>query len=154
MTTGTPEAQLEAYLYKNIPLSRAMGLSAVCATPERIVLSTPLEPNINHKSTAFGGSLQAVATLACWSLLYVNLQDLARPSEIVITNSNIDYIKPVTGRFDAVANLPEPTRWNHFRKMFDRRGRGRIRLAAHILQDGDMAVDYTGSFAALPTSKE
>lgn len=151
MATDEHAQALETYLYKHIPISQAMGLTAISASPQRVCLSAPLEPNINHKSTVFGGSLQAVSTLACWSLLYLNLKDMARPAEIVITSSTIDYIKPVTGRFEAEASLPDATRWAQFIKIFERRGRARVRLSAHILQDADIAVDYSGSFAALHT---
>ncbi len=150
MATDDHAEALELYLYKHIPLSKAMGLTAISASPHRVCLSAPLEPNINHKSTVFGGSLQAVATLACWSLLHLNLKDMGHPAEIVITSSTIDYITPVTGRFEAEACLPDDSRWAQFTKTFDRHGRARVRLSAHIRQGADIAVDYSGSFAALP----
>ncbi len=147
----SPEA-LEAYLYRNIPISKAMGVRVSAANAGQISLSAPLDANINHKRTAFGGSLQAVATLACWTLLHVNLREDADPSEIVITSSNIDYIRPVTADFTATATLPEGARWQQFLKTFDRRGRARIQMTAHIMQDDDVAIDYTGTFAALKTA--
>ncbi len=146
----SPEA-LEDYLYRNIPISKAMGVRVSHASVDQISLTAPLDANINHKRTAFGGSLQAVATLACWTLLHVNLREDADPSEIVITSSNIDYIRPVTADFTATATLPEGDQWQQFLKTFDRRGRARIQMAAHIMQDDDVAIDYTGTFAALKT---
>lgn len=150
MAADEHEQALEVYLYKHIPISKAMGLTAISASTQRVCLSAPLEPNINHKSTVFGGSLQAVATLACWSLLHLNLKGMSQPAEIVITSSTIDYIKPVTGRFEAEASLPDATRWAQFTKTFARHGRARVRLSAYIRQGADIAVDYSGSFAALP----
>ncbi|MET0363375.1 MAG: YiiD C-terminal domain-containing protein, partial [Sphingobium sp.] len=47
---------LQAYLHRQIPLSAAMQVSVQSAALESVTLSAPLEPNINHKSTAFGGS--------------------------------------------------------------------------------------------------
>ncbi|WP_286830711.1 MULTISPECIES: YiiD C-terminal domain-containing protein [Kordiimonas] len=146
----SPEA-LEDYLYRNIPISEAMGVRVARASTDSISLTAPLQANINHKRTAFGGSLQAVATLACWTLLHVNLREDADPSEIVITNSNIDYIRPVTADFTATATLPDGARWQQFLKTFDRHGRARIQLTAHVMQDDDVAIDYTGTFAALKT---
>jgi len=146
----SPEA-LEDYLYRNIPISSAMGVRVTHASPDRISLTSPLAANINHKRTAFGGSLQAVATLACWTLLHVNLREDADPSEIVITASNIDYIRPVTRDFTATAVLPDSARWQQFLKTFGRHGRARIQMTAHIMQDDEVAIDYTGTFAALKT---
>lgn len=142
---------VQAYLYKNIPLSEAMGIKVLKATKKEVILSAPLANNINHKKTAFGGSLQAVATLSCWSLMHLNLCDAAHPGEIVITASNIDYIRPVTGDFSARAKRPDKKRWAHFLKTFDRHGKARVQLTAHIMQNDELAIDYTGSFAALRT---
>ena len=140
---------VEDYLHKHIPISAAMGVRARAATKERVVLYAPLDLNINHKSTAFGGSLQAVATLSCWTLLHLNLRHAARAGEIVISSSNINYIRPVTKDFEAEAALPEGSRWPLFLKTFERHGKARIQLTASIVEDDELAIDYTGSFAAL-----
>lgn len=140
---------VEDYLHKHIPISGAMGVTAAFASKGRVVLRAPLLANINHKSTAFGGSLQALATLSCWTLLHLNLRHEAKAGEIVITSSNINYIRPVTKDFEAEASLPEGSRWPVFLKTFERHGRARIQLTASIVEDDELAVDYTGSFAAL-----
>lgn len=139
----------EQYLHSHIPISAAMGVKAIVAERDRVVLRAPLAANINHKSTAFGGSLQALATLSCWTLLHLNLRHTAKAGEIVITSSNINYIRPVTKDFEAEASLPEGNRWPVFLKTFDRRGKARIQLTASIMEDDELAIDYTGSFAAL-----
>ncbi|NVJ68858.1 MAG: YiiD C-terminal domain-containing protein [Alphaproteobacteria bacterium] len=142
-------AELEAYLYRNIPISKAMGVRVASACKKEMALHAPIAPNINHKRTVFGGSLQAVATLACWTLLHANLRDQTDPAEIVISSSNIDYIRPVTGNFEVRATLPDQKRWQNFLKTFNKHGRARIQLTAHILEEENLAIDYTGSFAAL-----
>ena len=50
----TPEVQ--TYLHDHIPLSAAMGAGVSQADTEIVRLSAPLEPNLNHRATAFGGS--------------------------------------------------------------------------------------------------
>lgn len=144
---------LENYLHTHIPISGPMGVTVTSASSDRVVLHAPLDANINHKSTAFGGSLQALATLSCWTLLHLNLRTSAKPGEIVITSSNISYIRPVTRDFEAVATLPDAARWQTFLKTFDRRGRARIQLSAHIFEDDELAIDYAGTFAALKNAE-
>lgn len=58
-----PQA-LEQYLHDHIPLSKAMQVSVLEASQERVILMAPLAPNINHTESVFGGSASAVATLA------------------------------------------------------------------------------------------
>jgi thioesterase domain-containing protein len=41
----------------------------------RLTLKAPFAPNINDKGTVFAGTLNAVATLAGWSLLWLILRE-------------------------------------------------------------------------------
>lgn len=139
---------LEAYMHQNIPLSLALGIQVNSASPQRIVLNAPFEQNINHKKTVFGGSLHAVATLACWSLVFINLKDLTA-FDIIITNSSVNYLLPVTSDFTVHCDIPEEATWNRFVRSLHLKGKGRIHLHAKIFQNGKLAVDYEGTFAAI-----
>jgi thioesterase domain-containing protein len=58
--------ELERYLHEHIPLSHAMRVGVVTVDAGTVVLRAPLEPNINHRETVFGGSASALAILAAW----------------------------------------------------------------------------------------
>ena len=138
---------LEDYIHQNIPISVSMGIKVETASPKEVTLSAPILNNVNHKKTVFGGSLHAVATLACWGLLHLNLKNL-NPIEIVITHSNVDYLTPVVSDFKVQGLFPEEAVWNRFIEMVRSKGKGRIQLEAKIYQQEKLAVDYKGTFAA------
>jgi thioesterase domain-containing protein len=137
--------KLEEYLHQHIPIASAMGVSVETATSDQIVLKAPLANNINHKKTVFGGSLHAVATLACWSLLHVNLED----AQIVIASSEIQYLHPVTRDFQAECRMADRKVWERYVKIFQKKGKARIKLSAMIYQEGKLCVDYSGVFVAI-----
>ena len=138
---------LESYLYQNIPLSKAMGIKIHHESADKVILFAPFANNINHKKTVFGGSLHAAATLACWCLLYLNVHD---PSlQIVITKSEIDYLAPVDSDFTVECLMPEKSIWERFMQMLQSKGKARILLAAKIMHNDKLAVDYQGVFAVL-----
>jgi thioesterase domain-containing protein len=60
-------AELQDHLHAHILLTRAMQVSVVSFAPRAVVLAAPLEPNINHRDTVFGGSASALAMLPAWS---------------------------------------------------------------------------------------
>ena len=70
---ATP-AQLQLYLHQHIPLSAAMQVRVLAATPDEVLLQAPLAPNINHRETVFGGSASALAILAAWSLVHTRMR--------------------------------------------------------------------------------
>ncbi len=88
--------ELQQYLHEHIPLSKAMGVEVLAATPESAKLSAPLAPNINHRDTVFGGSAAALASLSAWSLLHIRLRQEGIGSRIVIQKSALDYERPIT----------------------------------------------------------
>ncbi|MGV3614951.1 MAG: YiiD C-terminal domain-containing protein [Fimbriimonas sp.] len=140
----TPQ-ELEAYLYRHIPISAAMGVR-VLLTEGEVRLRAPLEPNVNHRGTGFGGSLAAVATLAAWSALRVRLGDSAR---LVVVRQTTEYLRPVEGEFEGFAQLPEGAALDAFLAAYGRRGRARIEVDATIVSAGATALTQRGTFAAL-----
>lgn len=57
------EKHLESYLYQHIPISKAIGIKALHASTDKVILATPFSNNINHKKTIFGGSLRCNISL-------------------------------------------------------------------------------------------
>jgi len=149
--------ELEQYLHRHIPLTQAMQLRVAAAGPDCVVLTAPLAPNINHRETAFGGSISALATLAAWSLVYVRMQRLGLPARVVIHRNTMEYRRPITGAFAARAALTDEQAWEHFAEMFRRRGKARIVVHAQVVQladdestaAGDEAGVFVGEFVAL-----
>ncbi|MBA3604353.1 MAG: YiiD C-terminal domain-containing protein [Parachlamydiaceae bacterium] len=145
---------MENYLLEHIPISSAMGIKVEQASAQKIILCAPLSNNINHKNTVFGGSLHAVATLACWSLLHVNLESLCEENfQIVIASSLVNYLAPVASDFKVECEMPKPGEWDRFVKILLKKGKARINLQATIFNDGQLCVEYKGVFAALKIRK-
>lgn len=145
--------KLDAYLLENIPISQSLGIALDTVSDDEIIIAAPFANNINHKMTVFGGSLHAVATLACWCLMYNQLHDLLGKIEIVISHSEVDYLLPVNTDFKAICTKPDPKTWDLFYKVFAKKGKARIKLNAKIYQGDQLAVDYQGTFVVLHTSK-
>ncbi|RMH62194.1 MAG: thioesterase [Calditrichaeota bacterium] len=143
--------EIEHYLYTHIPLSAAMRVRVEDATWEHIALTAPLEPNINHRQSAFGGSVSSLAMLTAWTLVYFRLRKLNRMARVVIHKNEMQFNKPITGPFIAETHaLDEPT-WELFDKTLQRHGIARIDVRVRIMFAGIEAARFTGSFVALST---
>lgn len=136
------------FLFKSVPIAKAMGITIDGITDDHVILRAPLSPNINHKHTAFGGSLHSVATLACWCYLHLQLKQ-REEAPIVIVSSQISYLRPVEGDFYAICKAPHHDEWEKFLKAFSKKGKGRLELKAEIIQNDQVCVAYSGVFAAI-----
>jgi thioesterase domain-containing protein len=140
---------VEQYLHEHIPLSKAMAVSVSSIEASGVVLSAPLQPNINHRSTVFGGSISAVSILAAWTFVHIRLQLLAIPCQIVIKSSNMDYMKPIEEDFQVHCLTPADRNWDRFITTVSKRGKGRLILEAEVFCRGLLSGKFQGEYVAL-----
>ncbi|MFN2300546.1 MAG: YiiD C-terminal domain-containing protein [Gammaproteobacteria bacterium] len=140
---------LHNYLRGAIPLVDSMQVVTRAAGPDEVVLSAPLAPNVNHQDTAFGGSIAALATLACWGWLWTHLRESGADARLVVARSEIDYLKPLTTELIARCGAPAAAELNAFDKRFAGRKRARIVLRASVEDtQGILCARYSGVFVA------
>jgi thioesterase domain-containing protein len=145
----TPEDALRHYLHQHIPLSAAMQVNVERRTNDNVVLTAPLQPNINHRDSVFGGSASALAILSAWSLVNTRLSTAAVSARLVIQRNKVEYTRPILGAFSASATLRQPERWDLFLKTLDRRGRARIVVDSMLSSEGHIAGTFEGEFVAM-----
>ena len=146
----TQQAQaLEHLLHHDIPLTRDMGVKVLSWQDHQLRLHLPLAPNINHKSTLFGGSLYCGAVLAGWGWLHLRLAEVGiTDGHIVIQDGQISYPLPVRDDAIAICDAPDATAWDRFITTYQRRGRARLTLPTRICAQGSdlEAVRFVGQF--------
>lgn len=141
-----PCIELQNVLHNEIPITRRIGIQVEQCDVDRIVLTAPLEPNINHKCTAFGGSLYSVAVLTGWSFVYSNMKLHDLSGHIVIQHSEVDYIAPVDGQIRAECVMQDQDELFRFIKTYKRKGRARIKLQVKVMFNEIEAMTLKGQY--------
>ena len=140
---------IQAYLYEQIPLSEAMEVRVVEVKENSVILTAPLQPNINHRLTVFGGSASALAILSAWTLINFGLKSEGIKTRLVIQKNTMSYDKPITNDFQAVSYLNEPETWTRFTKILQRKNKSRITVKSFLQCNGQQVGEFTGVFVAL-----
>ncbi|MBV8680107.1 MAG: YiiD C-terminal domain-containing protein [Aquitalea sp.] len=143
---------IEQYLYQAIPLAQAMAVRVREAEGERVVLEAPLEPNINHCATVFGGSAAAVATLAGWLLVYRYLQLAGLRGQVMVRRSQMDYQKAIHGAFTATTLPVADLAWQRMAAALAKGRMARLTLVVELECGGQAAGRLEGEFVVLPLS--
>ena len=146
--------ELQHYLHQHIPISAPMGITVVESTPAAIRLRAALAPNLNHRSTAFGGSVAAVGILSGWCLLRVNLGTFEPLPHIVIQRTRVEYLDPILTDFDALSLRPTDEKWDRFLRALTRRGKARLDIHTEIFAGAQRAGHLSGEFVALRAGAE
>jgi len=146
----TQEARaLEQVLHRDIPLTRELGVKVLSWQDHQLRLHLPLAPNVNHKSTLFGGSLYCGAVLAGWGWLYLRLAEAGiSDGHIVIQDGQISYPLPVRDDAVAICDAPCAREWERFLTTYKRHNRARLTLQTRICAQSseDQAVTFTGQY--------
>ncbi|MCB1100606.1 MAG: thioesterase domain-containing protein [Verrucomicrobiae bacterium] len=142
-------ASLQAYLHEHIPLTAAMQVAVVEAGWQRVIVSAPLAPNINHRDTVFGGSASTLAIVAAWSLLHVRLRHLGIVSRVVIQRNTMEYQRPIVGDFQSIATIENDGSWDKFMTILNRKSRSRISIKSELFCAGEVVGEFAGEFVAI-----
>ena len=123
-----------------------MGVRVVTHAADGFAIEAPVALNSNHLRTGFGGSINAVATLAAYGFLWVELRDPA--VHVVVAESSIRFLRPVRTMIHAVCARPLPEEWDAFQTRFAEKGKARITLRVNVAEEGEIAAEFEGVFLA------
>lgn len=138
--------EFEQFLYKQIPITKQMEIRVIEFSQNRIRISAKLEPNLNHKGTAFGGSINSLMTICGWALVYANIKEIDKDAHIVIQKSNINYLAPIDKDFTAECTLFDEEIKKEFFEMYDRHNKSRLKLKVTCSDKERLLAEYQGQY--------
>ena len=138
--------EAEKFFHEQIPITRAMGLRVVKNDETGFTVEAPVALNSNHLRTGFGGSINAVATLAAYGFLWLELNEAA--AHVVVAESSIRFLQPVRETIWATCLRPDPESLATFRNEFLEKRKARIRLRVAVTEAGETAAEFEGLFVA------
>jgi len=145
--------KLQNKMHTDIPLTKAMGVTVEDYQSQQLILSAPLAPNINHRKSAFGGSIASLATLACWGLLWAELKHQKITARLVIQSGSTQYFKPIQSTFQAICCIDDNAAYKKFSLQLERNDLARIKLSAQVISDDTIVAEFTGQFVAKRVEK-
>ena len=144
--------EFEQFLHEQIPVTKAMEFSVLEFTSSEVKISAKLEPNKNHQSTAFGGSISCLMTVAGWALTFANIKEIDPNAHIVISKSNIRYLKPVTKDFTAECKITDETDRINLFEIYKKNHKSKLNVKVYCYEDGVLAAEFEGKYVAFSNS--
>jgi len=141
--------ELQNYLYEKMPQVKSMEVEVDSITSDSLTVPAPLEPNINHKDSVFGGSASSISILSAWAFLHQKLASEGLSTTLVIQKNTMTYDIPITGKFSDTAKLSNRSDWDRFISMLKRKGKSRINVSSNLNFSGKNAGQFEGLFVAV-----
>ena len=142
-------AIVNKFLHEEIPLTNVMGMAVASWDGHAVTLTAPLEPNLNHADTAFGGSIASLGIMAGYCLAYLLLAERRISNRLLIQQSSIDYLRPIDADMTATACLPEEAVLGEFLELLRGKRRARLTLHTQVLCRRMLAATHTGLYVAM-----
>ena len=144
---------LNRTLHHDIPLSEILGIQLLSYQQQCLIATAPLAPNINHKRTAFGGSLYSIAVLTGWALVNLRLHeadpDLQQRAQVVIYHCEMDYLDGVDADFSARVSQSQRLKSERFIQGLLRHGKSSCVETIEVLQANETKARLMAKYVVL-----
>lgn len=139
--------ELQNKLYTEIPLTKMMKIKIQDYNEFELITTAPLEPNINDKGTAFGGSLSTLSIISAWSLCWLISKELGfNSNNIVIIKNDTSFRKPVTKEIVCNTKKPSKQEINMLKHKLEMKKSASIKIESQIIEDGEICVEFKGYY--------
>ena len=142
------ESQSQIHLLKDIAPAQAMQISVADYSGDRLELSAPLDPNLNDKGTAFGGSISSMLILAGWGLVMLRLREAGRQNDVVVSHNETNYKRPVRAELRSVAKV-DPDQMDSWIKSLSENPRSPIEIEMELISEGESCATMVAHYVAL-----
>ena len=139
-------SEAEKFFHEKIPLTRTMGVRVTAYDERGLVVEAPVSLNHNHLQTAFGGSVHAVATLAGYGLIWLELHN--EGAQVVIAQSNLRFHRAIRETITAICQPPGETALEEFLLAVRSRGKACLRVTVRVEEHGVCAAEFQGVYVA------
>ena len=145
---------LQEKICREIPILKSMGIEIKNIDLNSSTIQVPLQPNHNHKGTAFGGSLYAACTAACYALIYSRqILSHLEDRDLVIVTGEIKYKKAVNQDFRVQAFLDE-NNWQSLLTSLKNKKPEKLALKCFVYSQAEnVACEFNAQFAFLPSHR-
>lgn len=142
-------SELGDLLRTEIPIAQTIGIRNFTLSENHFSFELPLQPNINHKGTLFGGSLYSAGALACYGLFLseIRAKDFGT-NNIVISEGSMKYVAPVDQDAVVRASWSSPEEKQEFFDTLAAKNRARVLMRAKIEINGKLCAEFSGYFVA------
>lgn len=141
--------RLQQMLVLQMPVSQRLGFTIASVTASAVALRAEFGINRNHQGTAFAGSVNALATLAGWSTVWLTLQEAGLSANAVLQDSEIRYLHPIMTDFTATSPFPATNERATLLDAVTRHGRGRVPVRVDVVAEGRTVARFYGRYVAL-----
>lgn len=138
----------QSTLYQNIPLVNQMQLQLLSISDNELSASAPIAPNINDKSTVFGGSSAALMTISGWTLIKYHLESHQLKHDVVIHKAQTNWKQAQYDDLIIQVKTRKLINWHELIEQLNRKNRTtKVTIECHVLNQANqvcsvMSADY------------
>lgn len=140
------EKEFEQLIHSQIPITKSMGINVITFSPNFTKIGAELSKNINHKSTAFGGSINTLLTVCGWAITFANIKPFDKNAHIVIQKSEIEYLNPIHEDFVAECKIDNEEIQEKFLATYKKFGKSRLTIEVICRDENTIFAKFTAQY--------
>jgi thioesterase domain-containing protein len=140
---------LTDFFAESLPVTDYLGMRVHEYDSHAFSLSIDLQPSINDKLTAFGGSLYNVCVMNCWGMVYLQARERGINPNIVVSKGEIEYLRPVKDELIVANCFSADVDWDAYYRSVGTESNPKVRLSSVVMSNGREAVRFNGEYAVI-----
>lgn len=144
--------EAQDYIFKNIPITKAMGFKITSLSMDEVIVTAPINNNINHRGSAFGGSIDSLFLTTGWAFIRFLIDHYVPTPIIVGSKGSTKFLKPILDDFESNLIIPDKKYIEQFISTFERFGKARIQLDAEIKKENIRYAEFVGDYVVVKGS--
>ncbi|WP_019530016.1 YiiD C-terminal domain-containing protein [Dasania marina] len=142
-------AYLTDFLAQHMEVAEYLGMQVQRYDGDTLDLSIDLQPSLNDKLTAWGGSLYGLCVMAGWGMFYLKCREQGLNPNIVVSHGEIDYVAPVADELIVAHCSSLAVDWPAVFARVHSKGKATVSLSANIACGGQTAVTFIGRYTLI-----
>lgn len=138
--------EFEQLIHSQIPITKSMGIEVFDFSSKFTKIGAELSKNINHKSTAFGGSINTLLTVCGWAITFANIKPFDKDAHIVIQKSSIEYLNPIHEDFTAECKIDNEAIQEKFLATYQKFGKSRLNVEVICKDENTTFAKFTAQY--------
>lgn len=143
---------IQTYIHEHIPIVKENRFAIEADESPYVSVTGTLKDHINHRNSAFGGSLSTALILSAWASVRSLLRAHGVENGIIVIQSQtVRFDKPVTGDFTARTLPIADVKVAKFIAMLTKFGKSRLKVESYIAIEGtkDALTSFEGDFVVV-----
>ena len=140
------EKKFEKFMHEQAPMTKYLNFKVEKFDVGIVKISAPFAADMDHKPTAFVGSINALTSVCGWAMVFMIIKEYNENPHITLLKSSVDYLLPINKDFSATCETVDGKKVDKFIKSYSKWGKSQVEVEVVVYTPIGAAAKFKGVY--------